>query len=673
MPTAPTTEVGTTNPGAALRIPGWGAMAGVVDELETAPLLRWPSSVRKTYPAMRNDSQVEALFYATTLPIRRYRWMIDPNGARDEVVAHVSGDLGLPLKGADAGPVPRSRGRFAFGDHLRLVLEALIDGHYFFEQVAPIEDGRAHLRKLAPRAPYTIEEIATSSDGGLQFIRQTFGATFTRPPELGVDRLVAYVWDQQPGRWIGRSMLRSIYREWLLKDRLLRVDTAKHERNGLGVPVAKATTPDVAPAALAAAQEIAAAWRVGEHASAALPYGVDIDLKGVQGNLPDTLRSVQRHDEAMSRRWLGMLIQLGQTETGSRALGSEFSDLIELGRDAIASWVCDTFNDHVIEDLVDWNWEAEELCPRLTYERDPGPQPVVAPPTEPPAPAGPLGAPTIPPAPAATRRPKRNLYAAARTALTEPQPRRRELFDHEILAATDFEAMDAEWRSTLEGLLTEWEAVTAAEIGELADRVAAASSLDDLATVQVSPAGAAVLAEAMRQTARDGAAAARAEAGAQGVSAPEPDLDPVDEVLDQRAGATATLLARSISEAGGRHALTLAGGSLSNEAVAEGVRDHLEGLSTAYLEQRLGGAVTSAQNYGRSAAFREAETISDGASYYASELLDNATCPPCEEIDGHQFESLEDAEANYPTGAFVHCEGGERCRGAVVAVYEESS
>ena len=47
--------------------------------------LAWPNSIT-TYSTMRADAQIASLLLAFTLPIRRYSWCIDPNGARDEVV-----------------------------------------------------------------------------------------------------------------------------------------------------------------------------------------------------------------------------------------------------------------------------------------------------------------------------------------------------------------------------------------------------------------------------------------------------------------------------------------------------------------------------------------------------------------------------------------------------------
>jgi hypothetical protein len=59
-------------------------------------------------------------------------------------------------------------------------------------------------------------------------------------------------------------------------------------------------------------------------------------------------------------------------------------------------------------------------------------------------------------------------------------------------------------------------------------------------------------------------------------------------------------------------------------------------------------------------------------AFYASELLDSRTCGPCAAVDGLAFAELADAHRLYPTGGYVDCLGGPRCRGTVVAVMRES-
>ena len=54
---------------------------------------------------------------------------------------------------------------------------------------------------------------------------------------------------------------------------------------------------------------------------------------------------------------------------------------------------------------------------------------------------------------------------------------------------------------------------------------------------------------------------------------------------------------------------------------------------------------------------------------YATELLDGATCPACYEVDGKDYATIEEGEAEYETGGYGACRGGARCRGTLVFQY----
>ena len=95
---APTNELGHGNTG----LTPWSAF---VDVTETVPELAWPNSIN-TYSAMRTDAQIASLLLAFTLPIRRYHWYIDPNGARDEVVEDVANDFNLGVRRPRHGRLP---------------------------------------------------------------------------------------------------------------------------------------------------------------------------------------------------------------------------------------------------------------------------------------------------------------------------------------------------------------------------------------------------------------------------------------------------------------------------------------------------------------------------------------------------------------------------------------
>jgi hypothetical protein len=337
-------------------------------EDETTPELVWPQSI-SVYDAMRRtDSQVHSVLEAVGLPVQSTPWRIDPAGARARVVKFVADDLGLPIAGKGARkPTARTKGKFSWVEHLRLALLELVFGHMFFEQVYRVDpDGSAaHLHKLAPRMPKTIERIDVAPDGGLISIKQYWTKVDSPPEPIPVDRLVAYVRNREGGNWLGQSVLRPAYKNWLIKDRLLRVQAQTIERNGMGVPLYKAAETETS---LDAGLAMATSWRSGEAAGSSVPFGADLVLRGVEGQLPDAEPAIRYHDEQIARTVLAHFLNLG-TQTGSWALGSTFADFFALSLQTLAQQIADVTTQHVIEDLVDINFGPEEPAPKLVFDK----------------------------------------------------------------------------------------------------------------------------------------------------------------------------------------------------------------------------------------------------------------------------------------------------------------
>ena len=336
---------------------------------ETTPELLWPQSIFVYDQMRKTDAQVGSVLRALTQPVIRTQWRVHPNGARDEVVELVADDLGLPIVGRNPKAPPRTRDKFDWVVHLAEALLMLPMGHAYFEQVYRVDAraNRAHLRKLALRPSKTIERVDVAADGGLVGIWQYWSPqTTTRRGIIGVDRLVAYVNAREGGNWLGTSILRNCYKNWLLKDRLLRVQAQTIERNGMGIPLYRGA-PDATAEQMAAGLAMAKAWRSGEAAGSAVDHDADLVLRGVEGTLPDAEPAVRYHDEQIGRAVLAHFLNLG-TQTGSWALGSTFADFFTLSLQTIAAQIASTATQHVIEDLVDVNFGEDEPAPRLTFD-----------------------------------------------------------------------------------------------------------------------------------------------------------------------------------------------------------------------------------------------------------------------------------------------------------------
>jgi hypothetical protein len=369
---APVTELGGVL-GGALSPAGMAPWTKFVDHDEFVPELVWPRSTG-TYNQMRADSQVSALYKATVLGVSKFKWSIDPNDCDEKMVDKYSRDYNLPILGITGKrPRLRQKRRFAFKAHMLKAFKAGIYGHYPFEQVGAIHDDDEmwHLRKLAERPPNTIQDFRVAEDGGLISIIQNIprgGRYWGELPEIPVDRLVMYVWEQEGANWAGRSWFRDCFKNWVIKDRLLRIDAVNHERAG-GVPYIEAH-PGASFAEIEQLNAMAQGFRIGDTAGGAVPAGAKVQI--AKGTNSSVIESIKYHDEAMARNWMLMIMQLGMTESGSRALGTTFIDFWGHGLASIADWFKDTFNEHVLEDDVDWNYGEEvDQVPLLTYEYDP--------------------------------------------------------------------------------------------------------------------------------------------------------------------------------------------------------------------------------------------------------------------------------------------------------------
>jgi phage gp29-like protein len=177
---------------------------------------------------------------------------------------------------------------------------------------------------------------------------------------------VAYIHDREGGNWLGTSILRAAYKNWLLKDRLLRVQAQTIERNGMGIPLYKAQE-GASDTDMTAGKLMATAWRAGEAAGSAVPFGADLVLRGVDGTLPDAEPAIRYHDEQIARAVLAHFLNLG-TQTGSWALGATLENVFTMSLQTLAEQIRDVATQHIVEDLVDINFGENEPAPRLVFD-----------------------------------------------------------------------------------------------------------------------------------------------------------------------------------------------------------------------------------------------------------------------------------------------------------------
>lgn len=66
---------------------------------------------------------------------------------------------------------------------------------------------------------------------------------------------------------------------------------------------------------------------------------------------------------------LAQFLELGNTSSGSRALGESFNDMFLMSCESIGKNICETFNRDVIKQLVDLNFDDVEKYPEIEVEK----------------------------------------------------------------------------------------------------------------------------------------------------------------------------------------------------------------------------------------------------------------------------------------------------------------
>lgn len=189
--------------------------------------------------------------------------------------------------------------------------------------------------------------------------------------DIPADRLIRWTYDQEGADFTGNAILRSAYQPWKVKIALLKIDAIKHERTGVGTPVAIGSEEGGADEA-ETIEAILKGMRANSTGYAYFPHGVDFDWKGLgEGATSDSGSAIQRCNVDIAINVGAGFMLLGLTgKTGSFALGSTQQGQYQLEVDGHAAFVADALNSgpdgwSMIERIVRANYGPAVDLPRL--------------------------------------------------------------------------------------------------------------------------------------------------------------------------------------------------------------------------------------------------------------------------------------------------------------------
>lgn len=332
--------------------------------------LSWTEWMLKYDQMRKSDAQVFATILACELPIRSTKWFVDAARDENDEVSDEAKEIAKFVENALFSEMSITRDAL-----LSEILTMLPFGFSLFEKVYKVENDKIVLEKLASRKQTTIKR-RTTSDGSVWVEQRLPYSVEDAVPvwcvDIPAEKLVLFTFRQEGDNYEGVSILRSAYKHRRYKDNLYKFDAVKHERQSVWIPV-------IYPAENASEEDIEIAKnivkniRANEEGWIVMPGPKsawrEIEFLSMNAwSTSDLWTSINHHNREISKNILAQFLELWNTESWSRALSEDQSDLFLLCLTSVANHICDIFNRYVIPELVDYNFNVDAY-PHLKFNK----------------------------------------------------------------------------------------------------------------------------------------------------------------------------------------------------------------------------------------------------------------------------------------------------------------
>jgi hypothetical protein len=369
-------------------LPGTPITSGFVKDLgEYNPKLEGINGIWTYQEMRRGDGQVAGTLRACKLPILSAQWQIKatpdselkPGQTADKAkeVAHFIREnffSGLEWQTHAGSWVTQS-----WKDVVRCALRMQDFGAACYEEVMTIDGDRIRVRRMADRQALTFYRWHTDphivdpslppyvyDDGETLFALEQWGYRGNRFDYvlLPADKACIFTHEQEGANFWGIPLTRAMYPHWFVKKHLERIDAIACERNSLGVPMIM-LPPNPSRQDVQTAQNWVTQLAAHEKTGLSLPNGAEFKLVGIEGRIREILPSMQYHKQQIATSCLAMFMELGQTQTGSRALGGSQTDFFLLATQNTADYIAHKIRNSTIRRLVMWNFGPDAPVPYL--------------------------------------------------------------------------------------------------------------------------------------------------------------------------------------------------------------------------------------------------------------------------------------------------------------------
>jgi hypothetical protein len=311
------------------------------------------------YDRMRlSDPKVAGIRTALDLPIIQANWFIEPYSGEDRAIEMANFVANCLFVEAEQ----------EWSAFLHEALLYLDYGHAVFEKVWKNEDGKIKLKYFGFIPQRTIQDIF------VQKREVTKIGQFTNEKgykEISGEKLLWFVNNKEGDNFRGWPILRPMYKPWYNKERAEILVLILAERMGGWLKFKQPV--GASPEDKTTANTIGANFRMNEQMYMSLPFGWDATVETSSTTfLADLMDFIKYNDEQLANVAIAQVLNLGSTETGSRALGRTLGDMFTDSIKSRIAYLEEVFNDRQgpIAELCRYNFpDADEYMPKLKAGR----------------------------------------------------------------------------------------------------------------------------------------------------------------------------------------------------------------------------------------------------------------------------------------------------------------
>lgn len=307
----------------------------------------------------RTDAKVDGVLQTINLPIESATWDIVMPPEDDPAYEYTTEEHVEFAK-------DQLFRRIDWAAYLKHALSCVWAGFSFFEKIYDLEDGKYVLKKVAPRLASSLWRwmVANNELVGIeQRVWKDQAVEFINIPR---EKIVLITFRQEANSYEGLSILRAVWKHFVIKDTLYKIDAIRLERFAIGTPVI--TLPEQYNETLyQLAKNIGKNWKGAEQSYVVKVQGMGIELLQMNGtNSLDLIPTIQHHDEQIPMVALAQFMSFGTTQTGSRALGETSTEFFYDSEIALARLICETTQRDLLWPTMDLNF-PEKPRPRLVF------------------------------------------------------------------------------------------------------------------------------------------------------------------------------------------------------------------------------------------------------------------------------------------------------------------